>query len=230
MEESRKVLLAEKLATKSPVVIVPIGKEKEATAGKAAYEWAKTVGRKAVDPGRIGDSISKGLAGEIGKVVGVKAAILAAKHFKPKKTLIQKMVGKDTPGRRALMFGAGAAGIGAGLKGVESLADAISGPMKKKKYFKNMMSENPSLNRENPGDVKKIFRTLYTFNPVMASDPLVAGSFMKRSLQFKDEGIQPVDIKTLVEVAKNLRDSKKKDSLLRGAFVGTGAELMSYSG
>ena len=45
-----------------------------------------------------------------------------------------------------------------------------------------------------------------------------------------EDGIQPIDIKTLTEVSKHLSDSKRKDSLLRGAFAGTGAELLSYAG
>tara|TARA_Y100000310_G_scaffold12637_1_gene13044 strand:- start:2596 stop:3231 length:636 start_codon:yes stop_codon:yes gene_type:complete len=211
MKESRKTLLIEKLA---------------ATKVAGFKDFAKATVKETFDPKAMGGSIRKA----IGKGALLSGGILAAKYLKPKKTLIQKLVGEGTPGRKALMFGAGAAGLAGGIKGVETLGEAISSPLKKKKYFNNMMSENPALKRESPQDVSKIFRTLYTFNPTMASDPLVAGSFLKRSLQFKDEGIQPVDVKTLVEVAKNLKDSKKKDGLLRSAFAGTGAELMGFAG
>jgi len=213
MEQTRKDSLLEKLADWQK-------------AKDFAKETAKNTAKETVNPKELGKALRSALSK--GAVLG--GGVLAAKYLKKKPTLMQKLIGKDTPGRKALMFGAGAAGIAGGLKGVEALGDSIGGPLKKKKYFNNMMEENPVLRKEDPKDVSKIFRTLYKFNPAMASDPLVAGSFLKRSLQFKDEGIQPVDVKTLVEVNKNLQASKKKDSILRNAFAGSGAELLSYAG
>lgn len=213
MEESRKNVLLEKLADWQK-------------AKDFAKETAKQTGKEAINPKELG----KALRSALGKGAVLGGSVLAAKYLKKKPTMMQKLIGKDTPGRKALMFGAGAAGIAGGLKGVEALGEKIGDPLKKKKYFNNMIEENPALRKESPRDVSRIFRTLYKFNPTMASDPLVAGSFLKRSLQYKDEGIQPMDIKTLVEVGKNLKDSKKKDSLLRNAFVGSGAELLSYAG
>jgi len=196
---------------------------------KKILNYFKDVGGKAVNA----DDVAKSIRSALGKGVllggGALATAAMAKRA-PKKTLIQELIGKDTVGRKALMFGAGGAALAGGIKGVEGMQELIAEPLKKKKYFNKMMDENPGLKKERPGDVSKIFRTLYKFNPVMASDPLVAGSFLKRSLQFKDEGIQPIDIKTLTEVSKHLSDSKRKDSLLRGAFAGTGAELLSYAG
>tara|TARA_B000000460_G_C21515846_1_gene393367 strand:+ start:358 stop:1032 length:675 start_codon:yes stop_codon:yes gene_type:complete len=224
MEESRKEALIEKLAAKK-------GMSFDQIMGAAPTEpkksWGSRVLKEALEPKSIGVDLRKALGK--GAILG-GSALLASKYLKPKKTLIQKMIGEGTPGRKALMFGAGAAGIGAGLKGVESLGEAITKPLMKKKYFNEMMDENPTLKKENPRDVSRIFRTLYTFNPKMASDPLVAGSFMRRSLQFKDEGIQPVDVKTLAEVGKFMRDAKKKDSLLSNAFAATGSELMGFGG
>lgn len=193
--------------------------------GESAKNWGKKVGKEALDPKALGGALRKALAK--GAVLG--GGVLAAKYLKKKPSLMQQLIGKDTPGRKALMFGAGAAGIAGGLKGVESIGDAISTPIKKKKYFNNMMDENPGLKKEPKRDVERIFRTLFKFNPTMASDPLVAGSFLKRSLQFKDEGIQPVDVKTLTEISKSIQGSKKNDGLLRSAFAGSGAELLAYA-
>ena len=222
MDESRKNLVIEKLAARRS----KFGAKVPGKGHRFNKDWAKTFGKELTDPKALGG----GLRNVLGKGAALGAGVLAAKYLIPKKTLAQKMIGEGTAGRRALMFGAGAVGLGAGLKGIESLGDAISTPLKKKKYFNNMLDENPSLKKENPKDVSKIFRTLYTFNPLMASDPLVAGSFLKRSLQFKDEGIQPVDVKTLTEIGKHLRESKKKDTFLRSAFASTGSELMGFSG
>lgn len=220
MEQDKKDRLIQKLAAQQSL---PGMKPK---AKDVLKNWGKSVGKEVADPKALGSALRKALSQ--GAVLG--GGVLAAKYFKKKPTLMKKLLGEGTPGRKALAFGAGAAGIAGGLKAVEGLGDAVSNPLKKKKYFNNMMDENPSLKKEPKRDVERIFRTLYKFNPTMASDPLVAGSFMRRSLQFKDEGIQPVDVKTLAEISKSLKDSKRGDGLLSGAFAGTGAELLSYAG
>ena len=79
------------------------------------------------------------------------------------------------------------------------------------------MRENPDLTKEPAKDVKMIYSTLHRFAPRLARDPLVAGSFLKRSLQFRTEGIQPNDIKTLAEIGRNMAQAKK-ESILSKAF------------
>jgi hypothetical protein len=141
-----------------------------------------------------------------------------------KKTWGQEMFGEGGVGRRALMLGATAAGIGAGIKGTDIVIDAVTGAVHKRRSFNNMLAENPKLKRESQRDVKRIFRTLHSFSPRMAGDPLVAGSFLRRSLQFKEEGIQPVDIKTLVDIRKSVSGAKG-ESILSKAFATTAADL-----
>jgi len=120
--------------------------------------------------------------------------------------------------KKALVWGTGAAGLTAGIRGMDHAIDSVRTPMHKKKAFNDMMDDNPKLKKENPKDVARIFNTLHTFNPVMAGDPLVAGSFMRRALQFKEEGLQPVDVKTLAEVRKLHSDGKRKETLLQSMF------------
>lgn len=152
------------------------------------------------------------------------------KKMSPLKRALVKGFGKDTVGRKALMFGGGAAGLTAGIKGVEALSDSITKPIKKRSAFKGMMADNPGLSKESPKDVKRVFNTLFRFNPKMAADPLVAGSFMKRTLQFKDEGIQPVDVKTLTEVGRNMAGNNSNSSILSSAFLGGAKELANFAG
>ncbi len=134
-------------------------------------------------------------------------------------------VTKDTF-KRVLGFGGAAAGLGLGVSAAGDIHDAIADPLKKRSYFKKMMRENPHLKREKPKEVKKFFNTIYKFNPTVASDPVVSGSMMKRILQFKDEGIQPQDIKVLTETRKHLADAKgKKKNFLSDAIPTTGMEL-----
>lgn len=168
-------------------------------------------------------SLSQGLA------TGVTNKIMGA--LTPKKSWGQEIFGPGGPGRKALGFGAGAAMIGGGISAANKLSDSLEGKYKKKVYFKRMLADNPGLKKESPKDVGRIFNTLYRFNPRMAGDPLVAGSFMKRSLMFKDEGIQPVDVKTLTEVGKHLADTKKgKSSLIKDSFGVSMGDLAGLAG
>lgn len=105
-------------------------------------------------------------------------------------------------------FGGAAMLLAAGLKGGEALYDKFHKPLQKKKYYNAMAAEHPDIVKDHPEDSKKFFNTLYTFNPTMASDPLAAGSFLRRALQYKSEGVQPNDLKTLTDINKNLHGGK----------------------
>lgn len=193
------------------------------------------------DKARGGAKFSKDVAplitmlGTLG--AGAGAAVKGGKSLKemmklrkmsPTKRALYKAFAKGTPGRKALGYGAAAAGIAGGIKGIDVLSDRVGTKIHKSRSFKNMMEENPGLRKEDPKAVGRIFRTLHKFNPKMAGDPLVAGSFLKRSLQFKEEGIQPVDIKTLADIRK-AQSQSKGDSILRSAFVRDAAGLAAFA-
>ena len=141
---------------------------------------------------------------------------------------VKRFFAAGQPGRKALGFGLGATAFAGGVKGLDALIDSATDPFSKRTAFNSMMNENPSLKKEPKQDVKKIFNTLYRFNPKMAGDPLVAGSFMRRSLQFRDEGIQPADIKTLTEIGRNVTSAKSRDGILSGAFSTSAGELAGF--
>lgn len=135
--------------------------------------------------------------------------------------LLNKKLGDLTVGEKMLALGGGAAALTGGIRGTDAAIDAVRDPLQKKRALGKMLADNPSLMKEDQKDVGRIFSTLYSFNPKMAKDPLVSGSFMRRSLQFKDEGIQPQDVKTLAEIGKLQSDTKKKETLLQ-AMMGAG--------
>jgi len=175
------------------------------------------------------EAIEKAPKAAVGALIagaGAHALPKIIEKLTPKKSLVQQLFGKGSPGRQVLGYGLGATAIGAGIKGTEKIYDEIEGPIKKKIYFKRMLQETPALKKESPKDVANIFSTLYRFNRRMASDPLVASSFLKRSLQFKDEGIQPMDVKTLTEVAKNWTQSKPKATSLLSEALPTAASAL----
>ena len=196
---------------------------------------------RVADSARSGAKFSKDIAPLIAMLgsmgAGASSAAKGIKSLKemrrlskmsPTKRALSEAFAKGTPGRKALGYGAAAAGIAGGIKGIDVLSDRIGSKIHKSRSFKKMMDENPGLKKEDSKAVSRIFRTLHKFNPKMASDPLVAGSFLKRSLQFKDEGIQPVDIKTLADIRK-AQSQSKGDSILRSAFVRDAAGLAAFA-
>lgn len=176
------------------------------------------------------DVLKQGPKAAVLGVAGLAApAIISRLAGKP--SLAKRLVGEGTIGRKALTLGGAAALVGGGIAGVDKLYSEIKKPLQRKSYMRKMLNFSPSLKREDQKAVKSIFNTLYKFNPKMASDPLVASSFLKRSLQFKDEGIQPMDVKTLTEVGKNLQQSKSRGpSVLSDAFPTTAAALSGLGG
>lgn len=189
--------------------------------------------------GEFGESVVKEMMGKAAPkaAAGIGAlSLLAYKKLRPKPTMAQRLSGglkKALTGKLAKRlgaFGAGAAGIAGGIAVVDALRSGLSSKISDKKQFSNVMKENPTLEKDRE-HAKKVFKTLKRFNPEMAADPLVAGSFLKRSLQYKDEGIQPMDVKTLTEIGKNMRD-RGGDSFLGKIFgdVATAKGLASMAG
>jgi hypothetical protein len=137
-----------------------------------------------------------------------------------------KAFGKRFPrlaaGGKALAEGAGKAvppvavglGIGAGITGAEKGIRSIQERFGKQKDFQAMMSANPHLEKMDAGNVQLTYNSLRKAAPSIASDPLMAGSFVRRTLEMSDPPY--VDAQTI----KMLTDAQKNISQARG---GSGA-------
>lgn len=179
----------------------------------------------------LGKQVAKGAEKYIGGALeqAGKDSVNFAKSKMFPKSFMKETFGPGGGGRKVLGYGAGVAALGGGVSLADTATEKMSNAVKKRSYYRGMLDDNPALKKENPKDVGRIFNTLFRFNKKMAGDPLVAGSFLKRSLQFKDEGIQPVDVKTLTEVGKHLADSKKgRSSILGDAFKMSPKDLASF--
>ena len=125
----------------------------------------------------------------------------------------------------ALGAGLGLAGvaIGAGGAAAQSGYKGIKDPLMRGVGFKRMMREedNQWMQNESKSKLKKLHKTLYRFSPKMALDPLVAGAFMKKQLEFEDVGIQPNDLSTIANIEKAVADAGSKE-LMTQAFSGSG--------
>ena len=137
----------------------------------------------------------------------------------------KKMLAKSPTTKKVLenaaVFGGAGLLLSGGAAAASALANAVKDPIKKRVGKNRMMRENSWLQHEDKGTVNKYYNTLYRFAPNMAMDPLVAGSFMKKQLEYKDIGIQPSDVNTLVNIQKSVRD-QRGDGLLASAFKPSG--------
>lgn len=109
----------------------------------------------------------------------------------------------------AALVGTAMAGTAAGVaKGI----GAISNRMHKVRDYDAMLKANPVVKKYDAGQVQMVYNSLRTHSPTMAKDPLIANSFVRRTLDMSpDDGpyIDPQTAKTLAETQRNLSDSKK---------------------
>lgn len=145
---------------------------------------------------------------ETEKTAGPKLEALKATFTSPeaKKTLTN-----------ALILGGVGVGIGAGATALDAGSKAVSDPVHRHFAFKQVEKKNPWLKDHDKELVHSYYKTLFNFAPSMAKDPLVAGSFLKRQLEYKDIGPQAADLQTITNIDNAIRDRKTK-SLLSNSF------------
>ena len=161
-----------------------------------------------------------GLIGTVGAVAAKKIS----DRLSPKPSVLKHMFSGHGPVVTALGYGVGAGALGAGVWGAKKAYDAVNEPIQKDRGMKAMLEVAPALKHEDKTHVSRVYNTLYGFNKDMAEDPLVASSFVRRSLQFKEEGIQPNDVKTLTEIRKHLSESGKDSK-----FPTSAADLVGFN-
>ena len=114
--------------------------------------------------------------------------------------------GHALPTLGALLLGGGAltaGGIGAamagsaGVHGIDRLVQAV----KKGHQYKKMMEANPELSHYDSSEVQQAFNTLHKFNPELAGDPLVAGTFVRRVAD-----ADAIDHRTVGDLVKTRKD------------------------
>lgn len=73
--------------------------------------------------------------------------------------------------------------VGAGVKGLEKAYEYAAGAVTRARGYKGMVEANPQLKKMDRVQVERAYNTLHRFNPEMAGDPLVAGSFVRRAAE-----------------------------------------------
>ena len=177
---------------------------KQASAGSAAKPLAdtlKSIGLKGLSQG----------AGAIATAALIKPIVQRLEQrLAPRKSLFNSIMGDRGPFRTALGYGLAGAGLAAGAGGAAAAYDKITTPRRQRIAKEMMYSQYPSLKAEDARVVNRSFDTLWRFNRDLAEDPTTAGAFVRRAVHFREEGIQPSDIKTLTEIRKNVADTHSK--------------------
>lgn len=104
------------------------------------------------------------------------------------------------------MAGAAAAGVALSLGG--DMYEAVKRGLTKGRHYKNMLEANPELRAKgNLPFVKRHFNTLHKFNPEYASDPHVAGSYIKGNVDLESDDIGAIH--SLVQARKHIMDARR---------------------
>lgn len=127
-------------------------------------------------------------------------------------------VGKNV-GAFALTSILGGATIGlanAGVKAVNQAFSSLTEGRAKAKGMSEMLSVHKQLGQEDKTKVQQAYNTLWKFNPDAAKDPLVAGSFVQRAVDYG--GVTADEVHKLVQTRKLMRESENK---YEGGFMPT---------
>lgn len=115
--------------------------------------------------------------------------------------------------------------IAAGGYGVSKGFGAIRERITKPRDYKAMLGANPVLSKYDAGQVQMVYNSLRSQSPSMAKDPLIAGSFVHKTLNLApEEGpfVDPQTVKMLAETQRNLSQARSDRGSIAEAFKPTG--------
>ena len=107
-----------------------------------------------------------------------------------------------------------------GLASAVPLAQSLAQRRKERNNYRTMLEQNPTLLQHDPEKVKSVYQVLETFSPSMTNNPLAAGGFVGKALEF--EAIDPAEIKNLIDIEKGMGSTSGKtlaDKLMQSAVT-----------
>ena len=78
--------------------------------------------------------------------------------------------------------------VGAGVGMLETRRRSSQAAVQKATAYREMMGLHPHLARRDPGEVNRIYNSLYNVSPTMAVDPMVAGAWVDNVIESKGVG------------------------------------------
>lgn len=131
---------------------------------------------------------------------------------------MRKAVGEAIPGAVAA---AGIAVMGtAASKGFGMVKERFT----KVRDYSNMLKANPMLRQQDAGSVQMVYNSLRKTAPSLAADPLIAGSFVRNTLELSPEsgpGVPLQSAKLLAETQRNITQGKSSRGSISEAFKPT---------
>jgi hypothetical protein len=127
-------------------------------------------------------------------------------------------LGQAFTGATALTLMTGAA-VGAS-RAFEALEDRLT----KTRDYKAMLQASPALSKYDAGQVQMVFNSLRAQAPSMSKDPLIASSFIRKTLEYSPESgpfVDPQTAKTLTDVQGNINKARNERGSVAGAFKPT---------
>ncbi len=126
----------------------------------------------------------------------------------PRRTLGEAVMHGAGQGLPTAIVGMALAGAAAGgAKGIGHLRNRMS----KTRDYNSMLKANPAVKKYDSGQVQMVFNSLRAQAPTMSKDPLIANSFVRRTLDMAPEDGPYIDVataKTLAETQRNIAQSK----------------------
>lgn len=115
------------------------------------------------------------------------------------------------------------AGVAAGGMAMKAGYDAIRERLTRQRDYKTMLESNPQLRGMDAKQVNMVYSSLRRLSPTMAKDPLIAGSFVYKTISLAPESglsIDPMTAKTIAETQKNIQQAKSSKTSVYEAMLG----------
>jgi hypothetical protein len=126
--------------------------------------------------------------------------------------------------KKGLALGGAGLIIGGGAAGAQALGSAIHNKATSGRRFDAMLEHYPTLKKHNRKALKQRWKTLNRFSPALAKDPLIAGTFLKRTMELGGD----IDIKTIGEIAKARKDLSSGKGGVGDAFTQSMIKGLSF--
>lgn len=171
--------------------------EKLAAEGHLTPEQVERIGRNTADLVKAAKA-DPALMAQLQKLAGIAGAPAPAAGG-----LFSHLGWKQTAGTLLAAAGIQVAGnvIGDAYRGIKDSID-------KARNYKSMLDQNPQLGEMDSKQVQRSFDTLHKFNPAYASDPSVAGQFVKDTMEMERMPIEQIN--SLVRARSDMASSQAK--------------------
>jgi hypothetical protein len=121
------------------------------------------------------------------------------------------------------------AGVAAAGLGLKAGYDLLKEKLTRQRDYKIMVSANPSLRQHDAKQVQMVYSSLRRLSPSMARDPLLAGSFVRKTIELSPESGLSIDVmtaKTIAETQKNIQQAKSSRTSVYEAMLGGAGKQM----